>query len=381
MREISIYFHVPFCKYKCPYCHFYSLPLLDMEIFRKYFIALSWELLAWKEVLGDREVVSIYFGGGTPSVVPLELYSILLTILRRAFYLSPEAEITIEINPDTVDLSYLFGLRELGVNRLSLGVQTLSIFGLRVLGRDYSPEKVLGIIEGAKQVGFSNISVDLIVGYPFQSFSSLLSSITTLIKAGVSHLSLYELELEGGRMSSWPFPRDEEEIEALLLQASALIRSLGFRQYEVSNYAREGFESIHNLRYWLYEDWIGIGPSAAGKITLLDNRGRRTLRYEHRKNLKEYLDYFSSLRDPLREAETLSPLEETWERMIMGLRSIYGVNLAGIPERYIPRILLWAEPYLGKGELILSKGYLKPSPSILSLLHTYLLELEEILFQ
>lgn len=250
-KPIGLYIHVPFCVKKCPYCDFYSGEITKTA---EYTSAVLRNLSRYTETFD-----TIYFGGGTPSLLPEIAREVL-----RAVTLTPNAEITFECNPETVTDKTLLALKNAGVNRLSFGVQSLDDNELAALGRIHSAERAEEAIRLAHNLGFENISADLMLGIPRQTEQSLNRTLERLTSLPITHISAYMLKIEprtafGKNPPSVP---DEDEQAALYLQAVSRLSESGFSQYEISNFAKAGYESRHNLKYWRCEEYIGIGPAA-----------------------------------------------------------------------------------------------------------------------
>lgn len=260
---LGFYFHVPFCHGKCPYCDFYSLPD-SPQAMDVYVQAVLASLAPWRERLAGRELATVYFGGGTPSLLGADRLGTLLQAVGEGFSLAPEAEITLEANPTRVDRDFFQGVRAAGFNRLSMGLQSAHREELRFLGRTHSPEDVIQAVGDARAAGFSNISLDLMLGLPGGSWEKLRDSIAFVAGLSVEHVSSYLLKVEPGT----PFgergvelPSEDDGADQYLLAVEELAR-LGYKQYEISNFARPGKESRHNLLYWRGEEYLGFGPGA-----------------------------------------------------------------------------------------------------------------------
>ena len=262
MGKLGLYLHVPFCVRKCHYCDFYSAPA-DKRARTSYVRALSSHLAA---VGGGQTVDTVYFGGGTPTLLePEELQSILNTV-RNAYRVESDAEITVECNPVTNAKGMMEGLRRAGFNRISIGLQSANDAELRVLGRPHDHQGFLETFTAAREAGFDNISVDLMFGIPDQTVDSFSETIDRVLALSPEHISAYGLRIEPGtafdRMKSdLALPSEDAEAEMAELVASKLVAA-GYEHYEISNYAKAGKRSRHNMRYWLGEDYLGFGPGA-----------------------------------------------------------------------------------------------------------------------
>ena len=260
---LGFYFHVPFCHGKCPYCDFYSLPDSPAAM-DAYTAAVTVSLSPWREQLDRREISTVYFGGGTPSLLGADRLGRILQAVKEGFSLSPRAEITLEANPTRVDRQFFEGVRAAGFNRLSMGLQSAHREELRFLGRAHTREDVAQAVEDARAAGFANISLDLMLGLPGGSRERLEESIQFAAGLSVEHISSYLLKVEPGT----PFaarqvavPDDDESAEQYLFAVQELGKR-GYIQYEISNFSRPGKESRHNLLYWRGEEYLGFGPGA-----------------------------------------------------------------------------------------------------------------------
>lgn len=263
MDTLGIYIHVPFCVKKCSYCDFYSVSY-EKDISEKYTDAVIRNLRYYSDK--KRITDTVYFGGGTPSLLSAEQIKLILDEIKNSFNLSADAEITLETNPSTVDFSKLSELRKTGINRLSTGVQSMIDRELSFLGRIHTAERAETAVYEAYKAGFENISCDVMIALPEQSSESLRYTLERVTNMPIKHISAYILKTEQGT----PFDCDEikkclpddDTVAEIYLEMVRVLESKGFEQYEVSNFAKKGFESRHNCRYWKCSDYIGIGPSA-----------------------------------------------------------------------------------------------------------------------
>ena len=260
----GIYIHIPFCVSKCPYCDFYSFKA-DESKKDSYLKAVLLCLEKWKEKISDR-VDTVYFGGGTPSVFGCERIENVLTYIKDNFKVTDDAEITVECNPSSVSAEFFKGIRQSGVNRISMGMQSAVTKERMTLGRLSDSSQVKKAVNMARQQGIDNISLDIMLGVPYQTAKSLDESIDFLLELDVPHISAYMLKIEEGT----PFDKmadslplaDEDSVAEMYLHTSKRLSSAGYRHYEISNFAKDSMESRHNNRYWRGENYIGIGPSA-----------------------------------------------------------------------------------------------------------------------
>lgn len=324
-KKLLLYVHVPFCRSKCRYCSFHS-QAFDSAAYAWYLQTLQREIPLWAERLGRVRLDTVYFGGGTPSLMPLADLDDVLGLLRDNFCLEPEAEITLEANPEsTQDVSWFRGLLSLGVNRLSLGVQSLADEDLVRLGRPHTARMAVEAYGMARQAGFGNISLDFIWGLPRQKLKHWLDQLKTAAKLGAEHLSCYGLSIEEGtelhRMSAEVDLQlaGEQEQSKMFVYGAELLESLGYLQYEISNFARMGYRAVHNSGYWEGRDYLGLGPSAVSTL------GRR------RFTNPAYLDaYDAAVRGDFAgmDFEELSDQDRLVELVMLSLRTSQGLELA-----------------------------------------------------
>lgn len=259
----GLYIHVPFCMRKCPYCDFYSVVCNDFQAKADaYCDAVIRNFAKYK----GEKIDTVYFGGGTPSLLSPDLLKRLIYAAKDYFVLSENAEITVEMNPSSTDRGKLSGYKSAGVNRLSFGVQSSNDSELAELGRLHSFEQAKNVVNLAHECGFENISCDLMIGTPYQTEQTLLQSIDEICELDITHVSAYLMKIETGTGFDCDEIRakicDDDSMSDMYIMAVNRLSEKGFNQYEVSNFSRVGFESRHNLKYWQQEPYIGIGPSA-----------------------------------------------------------------------------------------------------------------------
>ncbi len=262
--NIGVYIHIPFCRSKCYYCDFFSEKAKE-EDFDKYTALLKERIKYWGNI-SKETVSSVYIGGGTPSILGAERLCDILTAVEKSFKVSSEAEITVEVNPESGKSLDFNKLRKVGFNRISIGMQSSHESELKALGRIHSPEDVRITVKAAKDGRFKNISLDIMMGIPNQTLTSLKKSIDFCAFCGVTHVSSYILKIEPGtklysEKEKLSLPSEDETAE-LYLSAVDYLERLGYNQYEISNFAVPTFESRHNTLYWKCGEYIGIGPSA-----------------------------------------------------------------------------------------------------------------------
>ena len=265
-EQLGIYIHIPFCIQKCLYCDFCSFPRAEEERIAQYVRTLCEQIVSWAGRCAEYEVDTVYFGGGTPTVLTLPQWEEILSVLRRSFRILPTAEITAETNPATADRAYLQALHSLGINRLSMGIQSADAAELKALGRAHDFAQAQQTFADARAAGFDNISIDLMLGIPHQTRDSLARTLAQFIALSPEHISAYMLKIEDGtpfgRMrDTLPLP-DEDLTCELYTDTVATLSEAGYARYEISNFARHDRHSRHNLRYWQGRPYLGLGLAA-----------------------------------------------------------------------------------------------------------------------
>ncbi|WP_037451446.1 radical SAM family heme chaperone HemW [Skermanella stibiiresistens] len=324
----GIYVHWPFCLAKCPYCDFNShvRDSVDHDRWRE---ALLRELDHYADVTADRTVTSIFFGGGTPSLMNPATVAAVIERVAQRWKTAPGLEITLEANPTSVEATRFQGFRAAGVNRVSLGIQALDDQSLKFLGRAHSASEALGAI-GLAARQFDRFSFDLIYARPNQSVAAWEAELKRALDHAVGHLSVYQLTIEEGTRfhtlhNRGDFVLPDDELAGDLFEATqALLTGAGLPAYEISNHARPGEESRHNLTYWRYGDYVGIGPGAHGRLTL---DGAKHATRAHRAP-EIWLDRVDRHGHGGHAAEPVAPAERAVELLMMGLRLAEGVPLA-----------------------------------------------------
>ncbi|MCM1063556.1 MAG: radical SAM family heme chaperone HemW [Eubacterium sp.] len=329
-RELELYFHIPFCVRKCLYCDFLSAPG-DGKTKARYMEALIRETKERAGDYRDYRVVSVFIGGGTPSIVSPEKICVLLETVRAGYDLAEDAEITIEVNPGTVDEKTLHSYRQWGINRLSIGLQSTDDRELAALGRIHTYGQFLGIYHTARKCGFSNINVDLMSALPGQTLRSYLTTLEKILALDPApeHISAYSLILEEGtpfyemaRRGELQLP-DEECDRLMYEKTEELLAQAGYRRYEISNYARPGYECRHNCGYWRRREYLGLG---AGAASLIGNR-----RFRNTDSLEAYLADPLDVREDIQE---LTIKEQMEEFMFLGLRMTEGISIPGFQKNF-----------------------------------------------
>lgn len=327
-RPLSIYVHIPFCARKCLYCDFLSAPA-DEQTKEKYVRCLTEEIRQNSAAFGEYEVQTVFFGGGTPSVLPAENIGDILKEIRQDFALNPEAEITIEVNPGSADLKKLRTYRDMGINRLSIGLQSAIDQELKALGRIHSAEDFFVTYNNAVKSGFNNINVDLMSAIPGQTIESYRETLKRVLSLNPPprHISAYSLIIEAGTPfyeNTPPLPDEDTDRELYKITNDILWKS-GYHRYEISNYAMEGYECRHNKVYWKRGEYLGFGIGAASLI--------KNVRFSNIRDISEYMETrdFSKVRTDRQE---LSVEEQMEEFMFLGLRLIRGILFREFEENF-----------------------------------------------
>jgi oxygen-independent coproporphyrinogen III oxidase len=354
---LGLYVHIPFCSAICNYCNF-NRGLFDGDLKNQYVAALQQEI---RRQADGAEADTVFFGGGTPSLLEPGEVRAIIEACRNAFAVSGDAEVTLEANPETVTPERLEGFRAAGVNRLSFGVQSFRDDELQRLSRLHSAGRAREAFGMARAAGYDNVSLDLMMWLPQQSVTDWLVSVEGLIGLGPEHASLYLLEIypnaplrDAMARGRWSVVPDEDAAE-MYLQGMALLDEAGYEQYEISNVARPGRESRHNVKYWTDAEWLGFGCGA--------HSTRKGVREKNVASTSEYISLVAAGGQLAVERRQLSDQARLEEALFMGLRLAKGIDLASIESRY--RTDVWRvygdelEPFVDQGLLIYDDGHLR----------------------
>ena len=328
-RHLGLYLHIPFCKAKCAYCDFYSLPHRE-EKMDAYVSALIRHLEEVAPQAEQHTVDTVYFGGGTPSYLGEKRLTKLLQTVKKRYHLAKDAEITLEANPDSAgDFKMLRHLRKAGFNRISLGVQTDDDALLQEIGRIHTWEQVEAAVAAIRKAKFDNLSLDLIYGLPHQTLDGWKNTLAHVTELSPEHLSCYGLKVEEGtplyeRRESADLPDDEQQADMYLYTVEYLAAQ-GYAQYEISNFAKEGFASRHNLKYWTLGEYAGFGPGAHSDFG--------NVRYGYIRDLDRYI----AGELVLSESQTIPPLERDMEYIMLSLRTAAGIDRRYFENRFRER--------------------------------------------
>lgn len=321
-HKLGIYIHIPFCRSKCDYCDFYSLAgrESDMDAYQNALLAHIQETAP---LARHMQVDTIYFGGGTPSYYGSKRLNEILSLLKKRFRVLREAEITLEANPDSVDVKMLQSLRRAGFNRLSLGVQSACDESLRRIHRPHDFQQAKDAVAAARQAKLNNLSLDLIYGLPGQDLARWQDTLEQVLALKPDHLSCYGLKVEEGtplfgRVSRGEVLPDDDVQADMYLWTVARLEQAGYFQYEISNFARSGMQSRHNLRYWLTRPYIGFGPGAHS-----DFGGRR---YSFVRDLNQYINGVLTGQSIIDTSDLIPNRERGSEYLMLRLRTAYGIE-------------------------------------------------------
>jgi len=311
----SVYIHIPFCRSKCYYCSFVSYPKLELK--KDYLKVLAWEI---NSVYGGEPLNTLYFGGGTPSLLEPDEFNSLI----KHFNITSKTEITAELNPDDLSFGYLRALYDIGINRISIGAQSFDDEILKLINRRHDSKQIIQAVENGKNVGFENISLDFIYGLPNQSEEMFYNDLKKAVSLGVSHISLYGLSIEKGCYFDKNRPQNlSDDIQAdMYLGAVELLKNSGFEHYEISNFAKSGFESKHNLNYWNNEEYYGFGCGAHGYIN--------GVRYGNQTKIQDYIAPLLKRNEERIETEK----DKLEEEIFLGFRRMSGINIEQINSKF-----------------------------------------------
>ncbi|SMO96277.1 oxygen-independent coproporphyrinogen-3 oxidase [Chryseobacterium rhizoplanae] len=354
-----IYIHIPFCKQKCSYCNFHFSTSLNFK--DEMLSAMKTELLLRKDELQNRTLKSLYFGGGTPSILSVDEINSLIDEALRYFSFEKDIEITLEANPDDLDKNFLKQLAGTPVNRLSIGTQSFFEEDLKLMNRAHTASEAEGSIKRAQDFGFENLSIDLIYGSPTSNLEIWKENLNKTMALEVPHISSYALTVEPKTaLENWiskgkvKSPKEEEQNREFYY-LSDFLKDNGFEHYEVSNFAKPGFYSRHNSSYWKYQEYLGIGPSAHS-YNGFDVRSW---------NVANNQQYIKKLNDKLlaKEEEILSNEDQFNEMIMIGLRTIWGVDLMSLKNKFSERLLehfqTEIKTKIEEGILIIENDHLK----------------------
>ena len=348
-KSLGIYVHVPFCRSKCSYCDFYSICDTSRPVTDGYLDAICEHIRETGPLAPDYQVDTVYFGGGTPSYFGAEGLAVILSTIRRSFAVAGDAEITFEANPDSVNLKLLRRLKGEGFNRVSLGVQCDDDDILAKLGRPHDFAQAKDAVRMIRRAGFKNLSLDLIYGLPEQDLERWQQTLLNVIALQPEHISCYGLKVEEGtplcrHQHELILPDDDMQAD-MYLAAVEILRSKGYRQYEISNFCKRGRESRHNMKYWTGGEYIGFGPHASS-----DFSGKR---FTIVRDLQTYIAGIQSGGQVLEDMQSIPRRERAGEYLMTGLRTVHGISA----EEYEAKFLLPFAPLEKKLEQCRNHGH------------------------
>jgi oxygen-independent coproporphyrinogen-3 oxidase len=363
MIETACYIHIPFCDHKCIYCDFYSI--ITSDNIQSFLVALKKEISHYAEKYSEgRELISIYFGGGTPSLMePEYLFQVIQTV-KENFIVRKDAEITMETNPGTVTLEKIKLFKQAGVNRISIGIQSFDNEDLKFLTRIHNSETAIQTVNDAANAGFENISLDLIFNLPGQTKKKWIKNLEQAIKLPIKHISTYSLILERGTILNkmvldGKVKIQDEDYDAELYQITIeFLTSNGFYQYEVSNFARPGFECVHNNAYWHYTDYFSFGTSAH---SFIDSN-----RWWNLSSLKMYIDKVENSGNAIAGSEAISNKKAIDEFVMLELRSS-GLNLKIFENRFGFEAKEWLKNKYTYFELLKNQNFVTIDDGVIKL--------------
>lgn len=322
-KDIGIYIHIPFCKSKCHYCNFFSSSNKD-GLIPEYIDAVCKEIIDNTEILSQRNITSIYFGGGTPSYIPSIYVKQVLDILNLFLDKDKNIEVTLEVNPGTITKEKLQEYKNSGINRLSIGLQSTFDDILKSIGRIHNLKDFKDTLKMAHEIGFENISVDLMYPLPNLTLAKLQSTLEYVVSLeNIKHISIYNLEIHEGSKLDFLIKEgylemaDEEEEYKMHEYINEFLETKGFKQYEISNYAKDGYTSKHNLNYWNQGEYIGVGSGASSFID--------GTRYKNIEDIEKYILNINSNSTVIKEKEQLDKLDLMKEYVILNLRKTSGI--------------------------------------------------------
>ncbi len=329
MKELGIYVHIPFCKQKCSYCDFISYCDKN-DLIEKYIKALKQEIK--NSSVNEYEISTIYIGGGTPSYIESKYISEILKTIKQKYNISRNVEITIEVNPGTATKEKLRDYVEAGINRISIGLQSCNNNLLKMIGRIHTYEEFLSTYKLAREVGFKNINVDLMIGLPNQTLDDVKKSLEEISKLNPEHISVYSLIVEEGtpiekKIANGQLKLPNEELEREeYWEVKKFLESLGYKHYEISNFAKTGYESKHNLNCWEQKEYLGFGAAAHSYM--------KKTRYSNTENIEKYINQEMQSEQLHIVHEVQKEEEQKKEYMLLGLRKIDGVQISSFKNKF-----------------------------------------------
>lgn len=372
-KKLGIYIHIPFCEKKCAYCDFLSAPE-SSEVKKKYIDVLQKEIESFREQAKEYQVQTIFIGGGTPSSLEASSIALILQQIRSVFFIETEAEITIEVNPGTLKNKNgedkLRVYQEIGINRLSIGLQSTNNKELQILGRIHTYEEFLENYLYARELGFQNINIDVMSALPGQTLESWEETISKIVALNPEHMSAYSLIIEEGTpfyetyhvIENKKMLPDEDTEREMYQRTKEILEAAGYQRYEISNYAKKGYESKHNISYWTGTEYIGFGLGASSLLQIKkQNQEEQRIRFRKKDTLKEYVQWMSlkeserKHKNLCQDIEYITRNQQMEEFMFLGLRCMEGIAVEEFKNRFgiaIEQIYGTQLEYLEKQKLI-----------------------------
>lgn len=333
MRNLGLYIHIPFCVKKCNYCDFYSLGCVANGGIERYIDALCKHLSKEGENYGERAVDTVFLGGGTPSILSVDLIKKVFFTVRKSFNIDPDCEISIEVNPGTVTAEKARAYKEIGINRVSIGLQSVNNEELRILGRIHIVEEFAESYRVLRSAGIENINIDIMYALPNQKTEDFIKTLDTVAEFEPEHISAYCLKIEENtnfyKIKDTLVLPDEDEQYKMYEALCNKLEKKGYEQYEISNFAKKGRRCVHNLKYWLSEDYVGFGPSAHSCVD--------GVRYSYNESIDEYVKAIDGGEYPVKlpNAEyDLTAEEKMDEYVMLRLRLSDGVSVSEFEKRF-----------------------------------------------
>jgi len=311
-KPLGLYLHIPFCNQKCNYCTFFSVTPAE-ELYNLYVKGLRKELKFFKQFGFTFD--TFFVGGGTPTSIPPKVFEDIIKIIMEELAIESLKEFTVEVNPESLTDDHIVLFKDLGINRISIGAQSFIEEELRFLGRSHGVKDIHKAYYKLREAGFKNINLDIMFGFKGQSLKSLGYTLEQVIQLAPEHISTYSLSYEKGAIKDLRL-NDEQVLASMFTLNKTLLENSGYLRYEISNYAKPGFESLHNLKYWMHNFYIGLGPSASGYYL----NGKDLLRYKNTRSMVKYAKME-------REYETLSPEEWLLEEIFLKTRTKWGIEV------------------------------------------------------
>lgn len=372
-NSVSVYVHWPFCPKKCPYCSFNSYAVTEIIDFDKWLNAYIFAIREAAKKSKGKTVRSIYFGGGSPALLPTYFVSRIINEIEKLWGFEEKIEITVEFTPGISTERQIKEFKDSGVNRASIGIQSLNEDSLSILGRSHSPEQSLKLINHCLE-NYDNVTIDIIYAIPSMSIKSWEKELTHYLTLGIQHLSLYQLVIEDSTIFGEMYHRgelllpDEDSCARMFEVTQELTDKAGFDAYEVSNHAKEGFKGVHNLGYWLYHDYVGIGAGAHSRITLNEQK----YAFVQDKHPNKWIKSISENNSVLEEQSALTLEEQSKEAIIVGLRMTEGIKCSDLP--------LPLGKIVNKGSLekLVREGYMTYDSGILKVTGTGMIRLTSV---